>query len=224
MTLIINFPFRICRSIRGTSFVTESRINAVMSHNILRHKVSDATNKSTNTEEPLKESQEKIDIEGLMKQNKDLQEQNENLTDKVRRYLAETENIRKRTIKETADAKMYAIQGFCKDLLDVADSLGKATECVPKEEVCDSNPHLKHLYEGLVTTESQLQTIFQRHGLMAINPLNEKFDPNSHKALFEQVVEGKEGGIVVVVSQIGYKLHDRIVRAAAVGISKDPNQ
>lgn len=51
-----------------------------MSHNILRHKVSDATNKSANTDEPLKESQEKIDIEGLLKQNKDLQEQNENLT------------------------------------------------------------------------------------------------------------------------------------------------
>jgi len=41
----------------------------------------------------------------------------------------------------------------------VADSLSKATECVPKEEVSDSNPHLKHLYEGLVTTESQLQTV-----------------------------------------------------------------
>lgn len=39
--------------------------------------------------------------------------------EKVRRYLAETENIRKRTIKETSDAKIYAIQGFCKDLLDV---------------------------------------------------------------------------------------------------------
>jgi len=218
MTPIMNFPFRICRSILGTSLATESsRINAVISHNILRHKVSDAAN---NVEEP---SKEKIDIETLIKQNEDLREKNKNLTDKVRRYLAETENIRKRTIKEISDAKIYAIQGFCKDLLDVADSLSKATECVPKEEVCDSNPHLKHLYEGLVTTESQLQTIFQRHGLIAINPLNEKFDPNSHKALFEQVVQGKEGGIVVVVSQIGYKLHDRIVRAAAVGISKDPN-
>lgn len=222
MTSIINFPFRICRSILGTQLAMESsRINAVIGYNILRHKVSDAAN---NPEQPSKESKEKIDIEALIKKNEDLQEENKNLTDKVRRYLAETENIRKRTIREISDAKIYAIQGFCKDLLDVADSLGKATECVPKEEVCDSNPHLKHLYEGLMTTESQLQTVFQRHGLMAINPLNEKFDPNSHKALFEQVVQGKEGGIVVVVSQIGYKLHDRIIRAAAVGISKDPNQ
>lgn len=54
-----------------------------MSHNILRHKVSDATNKSDNAEEPLKESQDKIDIEGLIKQNKDLQEKNENLTVRV---------------------------------------------------------------------------------------------------------------------------------------------
>ncbi|XP_026811479.1 grpE protein homolog 1, mitochondrial [Rhopalosiphum maidis] len=222
MTSILNYPFRMCRSILSTSLATECRINGAIGYNILHRKVSDAA--ADNAKEPLKESKEKIDIEALVKQNEDLIEENKNLTEKVRRYLAETENIRKRTIKETADAKIYAIQGFCKDLLDVADSLSKATECVPKEEVCDSNPHLKHLYEGLVTTESQLQTIFQRHGLMSINPLNEKFDPNSHKALFEQVVEGKEGGIVVVVSQIGYKLHDRIVRAAAVGISKDPNQ
>lgn len=41
----------------------------------------------------------------------------------------------------------------------MADSLSKATELVPKEEVSDRNPHLKHLYEGLVTTESQLQTV-----------------------------------------------------------------
>lgn len=222
MTSIINYPLRICRSILSTSLVMESRVNSIMGYNIPHRKVSDAA--ADNVKEPLKESKEKIDIEALVKQNEELQEENKNLTEKVRRYLAETENIRKRTIKETADAKIYAIQGFCKDLLDVADSLSKATECVPKEEVCDSNPHLKHLYEGLVTTESQLQTIFQRHGLMSINPLNEKFDPNSHKALFEQVVEGKDGGIVVVVSQIGYKLHERIVRAAAVGISKDPNQ
>ncbi|CAI6351446.1 unnamed protein product [Macrosiphum euphorbiae] len=222
MTSIINYPFRICRSILTTSLATESRINGIMGYNIIHRKMSDAA--ADECKEQLKESKDKIDIEALVKQNEDLHEENKSLTEKVRRYLAETENIRKRTIKETADAKIYAIQGFCKDLLDVADSLSKATECVPKEAVCDSNPHLKHLYEGLVTTESQLQTIFQRHGLMSINPLNEKFDPNSHKALFEQVVEGKEGGIVVVVSQIGYKLHERIVRAAAVGISKEPNQ
>lgn len=83
---------------------------------------------------------------------------------------------------------MFGIQGFCKDLLDVADVLNKATETVPKEEISDKNPHLKSLYEGLVMTEAQLQSVFKRHGLETVNPLNEKFNPNYHEALFQQVV------------------------------------
>lgn len=82
---------------------------------------------------------------------------------------------------------MFAIQGFCKDLLDVADVLGKATEAVPKEKVTQSNPDLKGLYEGLQMIESQLQSVFKRHGLEVVNPLNEKFNPNYHEALFQQV-------------------------------------
>lgn len=72
-------------------------------------------------------------------------------------------------------------------MLDVADVLGKATESVPKEEISNSNPHLKSLYEGLVMTEAQLQSVFKRHGLEPVNPLNEKFNPNLHEALFQQV-------------------------------------
>lgn len=69
----------------------------------------------------------------------------------------------------------------------MADVLSKATETVPKEEINDSNPHLKSLYEGLLMTEAQLQSVFKRHGLEPVNPLNEKFNPNYHEALFQQV-------------------------------------
>lgn len=71
--------------------------------------------------------------------------------------------------------------------MDVADVLSKATETVPKDEIKDSNPHLKTLYEGLVMTEAQLKSVFKRHGLEPVNPLNEKFNPNFHEALFQQV-------------------------------------
>lgn len=134
--------------------------------------------------------------------------------------MADGENLRNRLTKQIAEAKQYGIQGFCKDLLDVADVLNRATESVPKEELCDKNPHLKSLYEGLVMTEAQLQSVFKRHGLEKVNPLNEKFNPNFHEALFQQEVEGKEAGTVVVVSKIGYKLHDRVIRPALVGVSK----
>jgi len=142
------------------------------------------------------------------------------LTDKYKRALADGENLRNRLTKQINEAKIFGIQGFCKDLLDVADVLSKATESVPKDEINDKNPHLKNLYEGLVMTETQLQNVFKRHGLEQVNPLNEKFNPNYHEALFQQEFEGKEAGTVVVVSKIGYKLHDRVLRPALVGVAK----
>ncbi|KAL1122443.1 hypothetical protein AAG570_002774 [Ranatra chinensis] len=139
--------------------------------------------------------------------------------DKYKRSLAESENIRRRLTKQIDEAKLFGIQSFCKDLLEVADVLGGATECVPKEEI-EKNPHLKNLYEGLSTTEAQLQQVFRRHGLIPVNPLNEKFDPNIHEALFQQEVEGKPPGTVIVVSKVGYKLHERVIRPALVGVVK----
>lgn len=69
----------------------------------------------------------------------------------------------------------------------MADVLNKATETIPKEEISDKNPHLKNLYQGLLMTEAQLKSVFKRHGLETVDPLNEKFNPNFHEALFQQV-------------------------------------
>lgn len=109
------------------------------------------------------------------------------LKDKYKRALADSENLRNRLTKQIEEAKIFGIQSFCKDLLDVADVLSKATESVPQEEINDSNPYLKSLYEGLVMTEAQLQNVFKRHGLQQVNPMDEKFNPNLHEALFQQV-------------------------------------
>jgi molecular chaperone GrpE len=160
------------------------------------------------------------DIEKFNNEIAQLTEKNNELLDKYKRALAEGENLRNRLTKQISEAKLFGIQSFCKDLLDVADVLGKATETIPKEEISDKNPHLKGLYEGLKMTEAQLQSVFKRHGLEPVNPLNEKFNPNFHEALFQQDVAGKESGTVVVVSKIGYKLHDRVIRPALVGVSK----
>lgn len=162
----------------------------------------------------------KVELELINKELTELRETKDTLEDKYKRALAEGENIRVRLTKQINDAKLFGIQGFCKDLLDVADVLGKATESVPKDEITEQNPHLKSLYEGLVMTEAQLHKVFKKHGLVSLNPMNGKFDPNEHEALFQQEVEGKEPGTIVVVSKVGYKLHERIVRPALVGVAK----
>ncbi|KAG8292757.1 GrpE protein 1, mitochondrial [Homalodisca vitripennis] len=108
-----------------------------------------------------------------------------------------------------------------KTSLEVADTLNKATECVPQEEISENrNPHLKNLYDGLVLTENILQKVFKKHGLAQCNPIDETFDPNFHEALFQQEVEGRPPNVVVVVSKIGYTLNGRCIRPALVAVSK----
>jgi len=113
---------------------------------------------------PVSESTEnkkklKVELELINKELTELKESKDVLEDKYKRALAEGENIRLRLTKQINDAKLFGIQGFCKDLLDVADVLGKATESVPKDEITEKNPHLKSLYEGLIMTEAQLHKV-----------------------------------------------------------------
>lgn len=172
--------------------------------------------------EELPESERKLagEVADLKKELETATEKSKELDDKYKRALADGENLRRRLTKQIEDAKLFGIQGFCKDLLEVADILGHATEAVPKEEISDSNPHLKNLYEGLTMTKAQLNQVFKRHGLEQVSPLNEKFNPNLHEALFQQEVQNVEPNTVVVVSKIGYKLHERCIRPALVGVSK----
>lgn len=142
------------------------------------------------------------------------------LQDRYKRSLADNENILSRSRKQIDEARLFGIQAFSKDLLEVADILGKATETVPKEEI-DKNTHLKNLYDGLLMTEAQLQKVFKKNGLEKVYPLHEKFDPHSHEALFQIPLPDKEKGSVAVVEKVGYKLHGRTLRPALVGVVKE---
>ncbi|KAK3784886.1 hypothetical protein RRG08_056841 [Elysia crispata] len=162
--------------------------------------------------------------EQLASQIEKLKEDLKEAKDKYVRSLAETENLRTRMTKQVDDAKLFGIQGFCKDLLEVSDILGTAVSSVPKEELTDSNPHLVNLYQGLNMTESQLIKVFKKHGLESIKPSEgEKFDPHFHEALFQvpiQSVETQEADTVAIVQKIGFKLHKRTLRPALVGVFK----
>ncbi|XP_072315213.1 grpE protein homolog 1, mitochondrial [Eucyclogobius newberryi] len=156
----------------------------------------------------------------LLEEKSKVEEQLKDMTDKYKRALADTENFRTRSQKMIEDAKLFAIQGFCKDLMEVADILEKATESVPKEELTTQNLHLKNLYDGLVMTEVQMQKVFTKHGLVKFNPIGLKFDPYEHEALFHVPVEGQKSGAVGIVTKVGYKLNERVIRPALVGVAK----
>ncbi|XP_077445540.1 grpE protein homolog 1, mitochondrial [Stigmatopora argus] len=179
-----------------------------------------ATQQKNGPEEASAEKSEQSPTEKVVAEKTQLEEQLKEMTDKYKRALADTENLRSRSQRMIQDAKLYGIQGFCEDLLEVADILEKAKECVPKEEVTSQNPHLKNLYDGLVMTEVQIQKVFTKHSLIKLNPFGHKFDPYEHEALFHAPAEGKEPGTITAVTKVGYKLHGRTLRPALVGVAK----
>jgi len=120
----------------------------------------------------------------FLQERKELLAKIDEMNDKYKRALAEIENVRRRLTKQAEETKIFGIQSICKDLLDVADVLGLATQSIPQGELA-KNAHLKSLFDGLVMTETQLRKVFERYGVSVVNPEGEPFDPNFHEALFE---------------------------------------
>jgi molecular chaperone GrpE len=140
--------------------------------------------------------------------------------ERLLRALAETENTRRRAQREREDASKYAITGFAKDLLSAADNLRRALESLPEAEIRDERT--RSLLAGVAATERELLSVFERHGIRKVDPQGERFDHNFHQAIFEAEREDQPSGTVVEVLQPGYVLHDRLLRPAMVGVSKQP--
>ena len=141
------------------------------------------------------------------------------LKDQLLRALAETENLRRRSQREREDALKYAAVPFMRDLIGVVDNLRRAMASVSPEAL-EADEHLKTLMDGLEMTETELATVFERHHIVKIDPLGERLDPHSHEAMFEVPDPETPSGTVVQVVQTGYRLHDRLLRPAQVGIAK----
>ena len=159
-------------------------------------------------------------VEALNAENKALKEEAAALKDKALRGLADMENLRRRTEKEMADARAYAVTRFATDILTVADNLSRALDCVPKEARDAADGPFKALVEGIELTERDLHTQLGRHGVRKLEPLDMKFDPNFHQAIFEIPDESVPQGTVRQVMQTGYAIGERVLRPAMVGVSK----
>jgi molecular chaperone GrpE len=140
--------------------------------------------------------------------------------DRTLRTLAEMENLRKRTTREVADARTYGITGFARDVLDIADNLQRALDAVPAEAKAAADPGLKALIEGVELTERSLLNTLEKNGVTTFNPMGERFDPNFQQAMYEVPDPSVPAGTVVQVVQAGYKIGERILRPALVGVAK----
>lgn len=140
--------------------------------------------------------------------------------DRLLRTLADMENLRRRTEKDIADARTYAVTNFARDMVNVADNLRRAIESVPSEARGAVEGALKSVLDGIELTERDLLNTLERHGIKKIDPVGQKFDPNLHQAMMEVPDPSVPSGTVTQVIQTGFVIGDRILRPALVGVAK----
>jgi molecular chaperone GrpE len=152
-------------------------------------------------------------IDGLMTEVADLK-------DKLLRTLAEMENLRRRTEREIADARTYAVASFARDMLTVGDNLRRAIDAVPKEQRDGRDPALNALIEGVEVTERGMEQAMTKFGVRRVETTGTKFDPAMHQAMYEAEVPDAVPGTVVEEIQAGYAIGERVLRPALVAIAK----
>jgi molecular chaperone GrpE len=148
----------------------------------------------------------------------------------VLRVHAEMENLRARTARQSEADRKFAVQALLKDLLDVADNLGRALAALPRDVAAaaeaGSPPEggdaiaaaLHQLAVGVSMTDKALAKALGKHGAEKFDPLGQPFDPNTMMALFKVPDPSKEAGTVAMVTKPGYRLNDRVIRPAEVGV------
>jgi molecular chaperone GrpE len=149
-----------------------------------------------------------------------LNAENASLKDRLLRTLAEMENLRRRTERETSDARTYAVSAFARDMLNVVDNLTRALDSLPENARATGDEVLKSLIDGVELTARDLSAALGRHGVKKQEPQGEKFDPNFHQAIFETPDESLPSGTVTKVVQSGWTIGERVLRPAMVGVSK----
>jgi molecular chaperone GrpE len=144
----------------------------------------------------------------------------EEAENQVLRALADTENLRKRHEREKEDLSNYVISNFAKEVLSILDNIQRALGSVDIDKLKENDDSATKFIEGIELTEKQIITIFEKFKIEKIKSEDSIFDPNIHQAMFEVESEDKEPGIIAEVVQDGYKIGERLLRPALVGVAK----
>ena len=140
--------------------------------------------------------------------------------DKLLRALADSENQRRRSEKETKEAFEYGGFNFARETLSLLDNLQRAHQSIKSDESLKDNKDLSKFLENIQIIEKDLITIFEKNNIKKIDCLNQKFDPNNHQAMLEMEDENIEPGIVLQEIQPGYFFKDRLLRPSFVAVAK----
>ncbi len=147
------------------------------------------------------------DIDALLAE---AQQERDEYLELAQRTKADFENYRKRVAADVQAAEMRGKVSVTREVIDAVDNLERALEAAGEGE---------SLSAGVEMVLGGLRETLKRHGVEAVDPKGDKFDPNRHEALSTQPVEGTESGTVVEVLQKGYVLGEQLIRPARVVVS-----
>ena len=148
-----------------------------------------------------------------------LQQERDEMKDRLVRALAEAENTRKRGERDRRDAEKYGGSRLARDMIPVYDAMKRALDSIPE----DRKESSASMIEGIALTMQELLSVFKKHGITPIFPVEgDQFDANLHQAMFEAPVPGTTAGQIIQVMEQGFMIHDRLLRAANVGVSSTP--
>lgn len=148
-----------------------------------------------------------------------LRAERDDFRDRFMRALADAENTRKRAERDRREAENYGGTKLARDLLPIYDNLRRALQTVTDEQRAAQAA----LLEGIELTMRELISVFGKHGVQPVVPeVGDKFDPQTHQAMFEAPVPGTRAGEIIQVMTEGFWLHDRLLRPAQVGVSSMP--
>ncbi|MBL0319512.1 MAG: nucleotide exchange factor GrpE [Alphaproteobacteria bacterium] len=174
---------------------------------ILKNRQS-AADMSAATEAPAAQ----VEIEQLRQQINEMEE-------RWKRAEADRINLQRRAEQEKATTRDYAITNFARDLTSILDNFYRAIESVttPADQL---SGEMKHLFDGVIMTQRELVSVFERYGIKRIVPLGEAFHHDFHQAMMQVEDDAVAPGTITQVLQAGYVIKDRLLRPALVCVAK----
>ena len=134
----------------------------------------------------------------------------EDFKDKYLRALAEMENVRKRSERDSANARKYALEGILRDLLPALDTL---------EYALAAAGDVDSIREGVQLAIDEMHRVLGDRGFSRIDALHKPFDPRWHEAVGMLPSDEHPPGTILVEERPGYLLHDRVLRPSRVHIA-----
>jgi len=158
------------------------------------------------------------------KKDESSEEKLKNTQEKLLRSMAEMENQRRRFEKEKEEAFEFGGFNFARESLSLLDNIDRAITSFKNDENLKDNKDLNKIIDGIDVVKKDLISIFKKNGIVSIECIDKKFDPNFHQAMLEIENNTKESGIVIQEIQKGYMMKDRLLRPSLVGVTKKSSE